>query len=64
MNGVKSVKSIRIHKVLKRYVFAYAYELQNPFVLNNDNSSKKACQNKLSHPCLSHSQQERQESLI
>ena len=42
----------------------HAYEYQNPFGLKEDNLSQRNCQNQLSHPSLSHTEQESQESLI
>ena len=42
----------------------HAYEYQNPFELKKDNHSQRNCQNELSHPGLSHTEQECQESLI
>ena len=42
----------------------HAYEYQNPFELKEDNLSQRDCQNQLSHPGLSHTEQECQESLI
>ena len=42
----------------------HAYEYQNPFKLKEDNLSQRNCQNQLSHPGLSHTEQECQESLI
>ena len=42
----------------------HAYEYQNPFELKEDNLSQRNCQNQLSHPGLSHIEQECQESLI
>ena len=39
-------------------------EQQNPFGLKEDSPSQRNCQNQLSHPRLSHIQQECQESLI
>ena len=42
----------------------HAYEYQNPFELKEDNLSQRNCQNQLSHPGLSHTKQECQESLI
>ena len=42
----------------------HAYEYQNPFELKEDNLSQRNCQNQLSHPGLSHTEQECQESLI
>ena len=41
----------------------HAYEYQNPFGLKEDNLSQRNCQNQLSHPGLSHIEQECQESL-
>ena len=42
----------------------YAYEYQNPFGLKEDNFSRRRCQNPLSHPGMSHTEQECQESFI
>ena len=42
----------------------HAYEYSNPFRLKEDNLSQRNCHNQLSHPGLSHTEQERQESLI
>ena len=42
----------------------HAYEYQNLFRLKEDNLSQRNCQNRLSHPGLSHTEQEYQESLI
>ena len=42
----------------------FAYEYKNPFGLKEDNLSQRNCQNQLSHPGLSHIEQECQESLI
>ena len=42
----------------------HAYEYQNPFGLKEDNLSQRNCQNQLSHPSLSHIEQECQGSLI
>ena len=42
----------------------HAYEQQNLSRLKEDNSSERNCQNQLSHPSLSHIEQECQESLI
>ena len=42
----------------------HVYEYQNPFGLKEDNLSQRNCQNQLSHPGLSHREQECQESLI
>ena len=41
----------------------HAYEYQNPFELKEDNLSQRNYQNQLSHPDLSHTEQECQESL-
>ena len=40
------------------------YEWQNPLGLKEDNPSQRYCQNQLSHPILSHIDQECQGSLI
>ena len=42
----------------------HAYEYQNPFRLKEDNLCRRNCQNQLSHPGFSHTEQEYQESLI
>ena len=42
----------------------HVYEYQNPFKLKEDNLSQRNCQNQLSHPGLSHTEQECQKSLI
>ena len=42
----------------------HAYGYKNPFRLKEDNFSQRNCQNQLSHPGLSHIEQECQESLI
>ena len=42
----------------------HAYELQNPFGLKEDKPSQRNCQNQFSHPSVSHTEQECQESLI
>ena len=42
----------------------HAYEYYNPFGLKEDNLSWRNCQNQLSHPGLSHTEQDYQESLI
>ena len=42
----------------------HVYEYYNPFGVQEDNHSQRNCQNQLSHPSLSHIEQECQESLI
>ena len=42
----------------------HAYEYQNLLRLREDNLSQRKCQNQLSHPGLSHTDQECQESSI
>ena len=41
----------------------HAYEYQNPLKLKEDNLLQRNCQNQLSHPGLSHTEQECQDSL-
>ena len=41
----------------------HTYEYQNPFELKGDNLVQRNCQNQLSHPGFSHTEQECQESL-
>ena len=42
----------------------HAYGYQNPFELKEANLSQRNCQNQLSHPGLSHTEQKCQESMI
>ena len=42
----------------------HAFEQLNPFRSMEDNPSQRNCQNQLSHPSLSHREQECQECLI
>ena len=42
----------------------HAYEYYNPFGLKEDNLLQRSCQNQLSHPGLSDTEQESQEILI
>ena len=76
MSEVKPVKNINknlqsfpeINPVQKEVLFSHkpqdhAYEDQNPFKLKQDNLSQRNYQNQLSHPGLSHTEQECQESL-
>ena len=51
-------------EVLSHKLQDHAYEHYNPFRLKEDNLSKGNYQNQLSHPGLSHTEQECQESLI
>ena len=77
LSEVKPVESINknlqsfleISPVQKKVLLSHklqdhAYEYQNPFKLKEDNLSQRNCQNQLSHPGLSHTEQECQESLI
>ena len=62
LSEVKPVKNIS--KNLQGFLDKlqdHAYEYQNPFELKEDNLSQRNCQNKLSHPGLSHTEQECQE---
>ena len=69
-NKNKNLQSfLEIILMQKEVLFLYklwdhAYEYQNPFELKEDNLSQRNCQNQLSHPGLSHTEQECQESLI
>ena len=71
LSEVKSVKNINknlqsfleISPVQKEVLLShklrdYAYKYQNPFRLNEDNLSQRNYQNQLSHPGLSHTEQE------
>ena len=42
----------------------HAFEYWNPFGLKEDNFSQRNVQNQLSHPSLSYTEQQRQDSLI
>ena len=77
LSEVKPVKNINknlqsfpeITPMQKEVLLSYkqrdhAYEYQNPFKLKENNLSQRNCQNQLSHPGLSHTEQECQESLI
>ena len=77
LSEVKPVKNINknlqsfpeISPMQKEVLFSHkprdhAYEYQNPFELKEDNLSQRNCQNQLSHPGLSYTEQECQESLI
>ena len=58
------ISSVQEEVLLSRKLQDHAYEYQNPFILKEDNLSQTNCQNQLSHPGLSHTEQECQESLI
>ena len=73
LSEVKSVENIsknlqsflEISPVQKEVLLSHklrdhAYEYQNPFELKEGNLSQKNCQNQLSHPGLSHTEQEHQ----
>ena len=77
LSGVKPVENIsknlqsflEISPVQKEVLLSHklrdhAYEYQNPFGLKEDNLSQRNCQNQLSDPGSSHTEQECQESLI
>ena len=69
-NTSKNLKSfleispVRKEVLLSHKLRDHAYEYQNPFELKEDNLSQRNCQNQLSHPGLSHIEQECQENLI
>ena len=79
LSEVKPVKNINISKnpqsfleispiqkevLLPHKLQGHAYEYHNLFGLKEDNLSQRNCQNQLSHPGLSHTEQECLESLI
>ena len=66
LSEVKPVENINknLQSFLEISLRDHAYEYQNPFELKEDNLSQRNCQNQLSHPGLSHIEQECQESLI
>ena len=53
-------KEVRLSHKLQGHAYGY----QNTFDLKEANLSQRNCQNQLSHPGLSHTEQECQESLI
>ena len=53
-------KEVLLSHKLQDHVYGY----QNPFELKEAKLSQRNCQNQLSHPSLSHTEQECQESLI
>ena len=69
-NISKNLQSfLEISPVQKEVLFSHklqdhAYEYQNLFGLKEENLSQRNCQNQLSHPGLSHTEQECQETLI
>ena len=62
--NLKSFPQMQKEVLLSHKPRDHAYEYQNPFELKEDNLSQRNCQNQLSHPGLSHTEQECQESLI
>ena len=58
------ISPVQKEVVLSHKLRDHVYEYQNPFELKEGNLSQRNCQNQLSHPGLSHTEQECQESLI
>ena len=58
------ISPVQKEVLLSHIVQGDAYEYQNPFKLKEDKLSQRNCQNQLSRPGLSHTEQECQESLI
>ena len=58
------ISQVQKEDLLSHKLRDHAYEYQNLFGLKEGNLSQRNCQNQLSHPDLSHIEQECQESLI
>ena len=58
------ISTVQKEVLLSHKMRDHACEYQNPFELKEDNLSLRNCQNQLSHPGLSHTEQECQEGLI
>ena len=58
------ISPIQKEVLLSHKLRDHAYEYYNPFGLKDDNLSQRNYQNQLSHPGLSNTEQECQESLI
>ena len=63
-NSFLEINGMQKEVLLSNKLQDHAYDYQNPFGLKEDNLSQRNCQNQLSHPGLSHTEQECQESLI
>ena len=64
LQSFPEISPVQKEVLLSHKLRDHAYEYQNPFELKEDNLSQRNCQNQLSHPSLSHIEQECQESLI
>ena len=64
LQSFPEISPVQEEVLLSHKLRDYAYEYQIPFKLKEDNASQSNCQNQLSHPGLSHIEQECQESLI
>ena len=64
LQSFPDISSVQEEVLLSHKLRDHAYEYQNPFESKEDNLSQRNCQNQLSHPGLSHTEQECQESLI
>ena len=52
------ISSVQKEVLLSHKLRDHAYEYKNPFRLKEDNLSQRNCRNQLSHPGLSHTEQE------
>ena len=64
LQTVLEISPMQKEVLLSHELQDHVYEYQNPFKLKEDTLSQRNCQNQLSHPGLSHTEQEYQESLI
>ena len=63
-NSFLEINGMQKEVLLSNKLQDHAYDYQNPFGLKEDNLSQRNCQNQLSHPGLSHTEQGCQEGLI
>ena len=64
LQSFPEISPVQEEVLLSHKLRDYAYEYQKPFKLKEGNASQSNYQNQLSHPGLSHIEQECQESLI
>ena len=57
LQSILQISLLQKEVLLQHKLQDHAYEYQNPFSLKEDNLSQKNCQNQLSHPGLSHTEQ-------
>ena len=64
LQSFPEISPVQEEVLLSHKLQDYAYEYQIPFKLKEDNASQSNSQSQLSHPGLSHIEQQCQESLI